>query len=191
MNQVDLINKINNALPQTQCEKCDYPGCLPYATAIVQQGIAINRCQPGGQEVINILAKLTGQDNILPYHTEPILNQVAVINEDSCIGCMLCIKACPVDAIIGSSKQLHTVLTNACTGCGLCLPPCPTSCIDFVPVTLSNQDTQHKIIYKTRYESKQQREQKNAQKKLQKHFTLTEKNTIQNMLANILNHDAK
>ncbi len=191
MNQVDLIRKINDALPQTQCEKCDYPGCLPYANAIVKQGIDINRCQPGGQETIDILSALTGRPSTVPYHAESVLNQVAVINEDNCIGCMLCIKACPVDAIIGSSKQLHTVLTNACTGCGLCLPPCPTSCIDFVSVSTPNQHADHKIIYKTRYHSKQERDQKNAQKKLQKHFDFTNINTIQKTLATILNNEPK
>jgi electron transport complex protein RnfB len=190
-----LIQKINQALPQTQCEKCDYPGCLPYATAIVKQGVAINRCQPGGQEVINAIALLTNKPVVKPYHKEPGIPQVARINEDNCIGCTLCIKACPVDAIIGSAKQLHTILSEACTGCGLCLPPCPTSCITFLPLDISKntalKNTQKKLIYQSRYEAKQHRDTKQAQKQLKTHFDLTAPNYIQHTLANILNNDPK
>jgi electron transport complex protein RnfB len=185
-----LIHQINQALPQTQCEKCDYPGCLPYATAIVKQGVAINRCQPGGQEVINAIALLTHKPVVVPHHKELERPQVARIDEDNCIGCTLCIKACPVDAIIGSGKQLHTILSEACTGCGLCLPPCPTSCIEFLPLdTTTNTDiknTQKKLVYQSRYEAKQHRDTKQAQKKLQTHFDLTHPNYIQQTLASIL-----
>lgn len=189
-----IIDKINQILPQTQCEKCDYPGCLPYATAIVKQGVAINRCQPGGQEVINQIAALIDQPVLAPYHPEPVLNQIAVIKEDQCIGCMLCIKACPVDAIIGASKQLHTVLSEACTGCGLCLPPCPTACIEFEPLKSSknmHQNSQKKQVYQTRYEAKQRREEQKNHRKLQNHFALTSLDFVQKKLADILNHDAK
>ena len=134
---------------------------------------------------------LTHREETPPYHTEPIYYQIAQINEDSCIGCMLCIKACPVDAIIGASKQLHTVLAETCTGCGLCLPPCPTSCIDFIAIAPDARNDEHNLIYKTRYEAKKNRELTNQKNKLQKHFTLTDTNTIQKTLANILNHDTK
>jgi electron transport complex protein RnfB len=131
-----LAQRINALLPQTQCTKCGYQGCEPYARAIALDGAAINRCPPGGQEGIATLAALLRQ----PIHEldpscgvhQPL--QVAVIDEQFCIGCTLCIQACPVDAIIGASKLMHTVLPEQCTGCDLCVAPCPVDCISMVPV---------------------------------------------------------
>jgi electron transport complex protein RnfB len=129
-----LIEQVNLLLPQTQCAQCGYPGCKPYARAIVEEGEAINRCPPGGESTINHLAQLL-QVEALPLNPEngviapPTL---VSIRENECIGCTLCIQACPVDAIIGAQRQMHTVLTSLCTGCNLCIPPCPVDCIDII-----------------------------------------------------------
>jgi len=127
-----LIERVNALLPQTQCAQCNYPGCRPYAEAIVHNSADINQCPPGGDEGIKALAQLLGRDikpldNTLAVHKPP---QTAIIREEDCIGCTLCIDACPVDAIIGASRKMHTVITASCTGCELCLPPCPVDCID-------------------------------------------------------------
>lgn len=130
-----LVVALDAVLPQWQCGQCGYPGCRPYASAIAAGTAAINQCPPGGDATIVALAELL---NCAPlplnthYGATPPL-QVAVIREADCIGCVLCIKACPVDAIIGAPKQLHTVLTLHCTGCALCLPPCPMDCIELHP----------------------------------------------------------
>ncbi len=131
---MSLIHRIDALLPQTQCGKCGHPGCMPYAQGIAA-GEPINRCPPGGRETIAALAEL--------LHT-PILEldeqrgsapaQVAHIREAECIGCTKCIQACPVDAILGAAKQMHTVLIDECTGCDLCVAPCPVDCIDLVPL---------------------------------------------------------
>jgi len=131
-----LAQRINALLPQTQCTKCGYQGCEPYARAIAFDGAAINRCPPGGQEGIVALATLL-QQPIVELDTScgpPQRLQVAVIDEQFCIGCTLCIQACPVDAIVGASKLMHTVLPEQCTGCDLCVAPCPVDCIAMVPV---------------------------------------------------------
>ena len=131
-----LADQINDLLPQTQCTKCGYQGCRPYAEAIASGGAAINRCPPGGDDGIIKLARLLKQDAIpldLTCGTHRRL-QVAVIDEQHCIGCTLCIQACPVDAIVGAAKRMHTVIADHCTGCDLCLPPCPVDCISMVDV---------------------------------------------------------
>jgi electron transport complex protein RnfB len=130
-----LIQHIDAILPQTQCTKCGYEGCLPYATAIATAGEAINRCPPGGQAVIQALAALLHKAEV-PLDVECGTHQpltVAVIDEAHCIGCTLCIQACPVDAILGANKYMHTVLPDRCTGCDLCVAPCPVDCITMVP----------------------------------------------------------
>lgn len=132
-----LYQRINALLPQTQCTKCGYQGCEPYAQAIALEGVAINRCPPGGHEGIVALANLLKRPVVSldsDCGTHQAL-QVAVIDEQFCIGCTLCIQACPVDAIIGASKLMHTVLPEQCTGCDLCVAPCPVDCISMVPVT--------------------------------------------------------
>lgn len=132
--QADLIN---NLLPQTQCTKCGYQGCLPYAQAIVSEDAAINRCPPGGDSGIAALATLLAKPVIPldPSCGEHKPLQVAVIDEQYCIGCTLCIQACPVDAIIGANKFMHTVIAQDCTGCDLCVAPCPVDCIEMVTVS--------------------------------------------------------
>jgi len=125
-----LVEKIDAVLPQTQCGQCGYPGCKPYAEAIANHEAAINRCPPGGEEGIKRLAELLGVEPI-PFGEgmAPKPKSVAVIDENTCIGCTLCIQACPVDAIVGAAKQMHTIVADLCTGCELCLPPCPVDCI--------------------------------------------------------------
>lgn len=132
------VNEINALLPQTQCAQCGYPGCKPYAEAIVS-GEAINRCPPGGESTIHSLANLLGReattlDDSCGSYSSPAL---ARIREAECIGCTLCIQACPVDAIIGAQQMMHTVLTNECTGCELCIEPCPVDCIDMLDDNIS------------------------------------------------------
>jgi len=132
---VSAATRIDAALPQTQCGQCGYAGCRPYAEAIAAGRAAINRCPPGGERVIRRLAALTGQP-IVPLDPgcgEHKPSQLARIDEERCIGCTLCIQACPVDAIVGAAKLMHTVIADHCTGCELCLPPCPVDCIDLVP----------------------------------------------------------
>jgi electron transport complex protein RnfB len=132
-----LADRINDALPQTQCTRCGYPDCKAYAHAIAHENAPINQCPPGGTEGIAVLAKLTQQAPLPlnPEHGVEAPMTVAVIDEAWCIGCTLCIKACPTDAILGSNKVMHTVIEAVCTGCDLCLPVCPVDCIDMVPVS--------------------------------------------------------
>jgi Na+-translocating ferredoxin:NAD+ oxidoreductase subunit B len=126
-----IVESINEILPQTQCGQCGHPGCKPYAEAIAE-GEAINRCPPGGEAGIKALAELLDVEVIELDEScgEESPVRVAVIREDECIGCTKCIQACPVDAIVGAAKLMHTVITDECTGCDLCVPPCPVDCID-------------------------------------------------------------
>lgn len=131
-----VIQQIDDILPQTQCGQCGYPGCRPYAQAIAN-GDAINKCPPGGQATINALADLLdveAPELDAEHGEESEVKTVAYIREDECIGCTKCIQACPVDAIIGAAKQMHTVIADECTGCDLCVDPCPVDCIDMIPV---------------------------------------------------------
>ncbi|WP_243646427.1 electron transport complex subunit RsxB [Tepidimonas ignava] len=137
VDKAELAARIDAALPQTQCTRCGYPDCRAYAEAIATQGAAINRCPPGGQQGVQRLAALTGQP-ALPL--DPSCGSegpmgVAVIDEDWCIGCTLCLKVCPTDAIVGAHKRMHTVMEPECTGCELCIPVCPVDCIQMVVTT--------------------------------------------------------
>jgi electron transport complex protein RnfB len=138
-----LVEKIDALLPQTQCGQCTYPGCRPYATAIANGEADINQCPPGGETTIIALADLLGRDAkpLNPENgVEEDVKTVVIIIEDTCIGCTLCIQACPVDAILGAAKQMHTVITEECTGCDLCIPPCPVDCIEIVPNSLTTDN---------------------------------------------------
>ncbi|PJC85362.1 electron transport complex subunit RsxB [Vibrio sp. HA2012] len=133
-----IVEQIDSILPQTQCGQCGYPGCRPYAEAIAN-GDAINKCAPGGQATIVKIAELMGVEPEGPAHEEEPVKMVAFIHEDMCIGCTKCIQACPVDAIAGGTKSLHTVIKAECTGCKLCVAPCPTDCIEMVPVPVTTE----------------------------------------------------
>jgi len=125
----ELVEQVNELLPQTQCTQCGYPGCRPYAQAIVDDGIAINLCPPGGDDTIRRLATLLGTEVLPPAEKQALRRVVAVIDESLCIGCMHCRNACPVDAIVGAHQLMHTVIEKECTGCELCVAPCPVDCI--------------------------------------------------------------
>jgi electron transport complex protein RnfB len=135
--RTELAAHIEDALPQTQCTRCGYPDCHGYADAIAHEGASINRCPPGGLQGVVRLAALTGRE---PMPLDPSCGverprQLAVIDEQWCIGCTLCIKACPVDCIVGAAKRMHTVIDPLCTGCELCVPVCPVDCIAMIDVT--------------------------------------------------------
>jgi len=136
MTEPALAAKIDALLPQTQCTKCGYSGCLPYARAIAAGEADINQCPPGGAAGMRKLAALLGRDAkpLNPANGTEQRRTVARIDEARCIGCTLCIQACPVDAIVGAAKRMHTVIAELCTGCDLCVPPCPVDCIDMLPV---------------------------------------------------------
>jgi electron transport complex protein RnfB len=132
-----LADRIEDLLPQTQCTKCGYAACRPYAEAVANGEAGYNQCPPGGLEGVTRLARLLGKPAIPinPVNGVDRVRPVAVIDEAICIGCTLCIQACPVDAIVGAAKQMHTVVNELCTGCDLCVAPCPVDCIAMVDVT--------------------------------------------------------
>lgn len=166
-----LFQLLNNALPQTQCTRCGFPDCASYASAMAEGLAPINRCPPGGQAGIERLAALTGQavQPLNPEHGTEGPRHVAVIDEAWCIGCTLCIKACPTDAILGANKMMHTVIAPWCTGCELCLPVCPVDCIALENVTgsatgWSAWSPELADTARRRYEDRQQRLTREAQR---------------------------
>jgi len=128
----ELVEQVNDLLPQTQCGQCGYPGCRPYAAAVVSGTATINLCPPGGDATVRRLADLLGKD-VMPLADEAV-PAVAVIDESLCIGCTHCLRACPVDAIVGAKQFMHTVIESECTGCELCVAPCPVDCIRMRPL---------------------------------------------------------
>lgn len=135
-----IVDQVNDLLPQTQCGQCSYPGCKPYAEAIAS-GESINKCPPGGESTIIAIADLLGVEPEpldAEHGSESARPKVAYVREDECIGCTKCIQACPIDAIVGAAKQMHTVIIDECTGCDLCVEPCPVDCIDMVEIPLTS-----------------------------------------------------
>lgn len=154
--------KVDSLLPQTQCGLCSYDGCLPYAEAIAHNNESLSLCPPGGVEGLKSLGKLVDED-VSPFiagmelKTKPTL--LAVIREHECIGCTKCIQACPVDAIMGASKQMHTVINDECTGCELCVEPCPVDCIDLIEFNAHDNKTkiERAAQFRDRYRARNQR----------------------------------
>ncbi len=135
----DLVERVNELLPQTQCAQCGYPGCRPYASAVVEGTAEINLCPPGGDATVRRLADLLGRE-IMPL-VERVEPSVAVVDESLCIGCVHCRNACPVDAIVGAPHFMHTVIQSECTGCELCVAPCPVDCISMRPLVSAGLTT--------------------------------------------------
>ncbi len=142
VSNLPLVERIDQCLPQTQCTLCSYPRCREYAEAIERGEARINQCPPGGEITIAALAKLLDQPvvELNPDHGQHEPKALAWIREDECIGCKLCIKACPVDCIVGAGKRMHTVIADECTGCKLCIPVCPTDCIDLIRPGITGDD---------------------------------------------------
>lgn len=172
------IIQIDALLPQTQCGQCGYPGCRPYAEAIAQ-GVPINQCPPGGDRTIAQLAHLLKREIIPlnPAHGEiSETRKIAFIREAECIGCTKCIQACPVDAILGAAKKMHTVIADECTGCDLCVEPCPVDCIDMIPVTADPIEEEETAAlaranhWRTRFNFRTQRIQQEQKEKMQKNI---------------------
>lgn len=157
---------IDAALPQMQCGQCGHPACAPYAAAIAA-GAPLNACTPGGAALVRRLAEITGRNAEMPpddLAPAPV-RQIAIVDEVRCIGCTLCIRACPIDAIVGAAKWMHGVIDDECSGCGLCLPPCPVDCIDLRPAPDQPWSTRHAHRARRRYETRRQRDAKERQAK--------------------------
>lgn len=201
---------IHSVLPQTQCTRCGYPSCLAYAQAIVQEHAPINQCPPGGQQGIQKLAELTHQEvvDLNPENGHEGPRTVAYIDEDWCIGCTLCIKACPTEAIMGANKYMHTVIEDRCTGCELCIAACPVDCIILEPVHTPDENGNLPTAWNAwsfdlaslalhRYEAKLNRmAQQQSEQEQQKLTTLTEKSnnlTAHSKITNpeVLDHKKK
>ena len=169
-----VIDQIEALLPQTQCRKCSFPGCRPYAEAIATGEAEINQCPPGGQQGVNALAGLLGVD-ALPLNEDFGREQQkrrAFIIEEDCIGCTKCLPPCPVDAIVGAAKFMHTVIAAECTGCELCVEPCPVDCIVMLPFPegdVEGPDRQElALLAKRRYQAKNQRQAREQAEKVER-----------------------
>jgi electron transport complex protein RnfB len=166
---VSLVERLNQALPQTQCTRCGYPDCQRYAEAIAQGVADINQCPPGGTEGVERLAAITGKP-VTALNPENGLEgprTIAIIDEAWCIGCTLCIAACPTDAIVGANKRMHTVVEAYCTGCELCIPVCPVDCISLEPMDIqlsgwASWSQELADLARQRYEARQARLQREA-----------------------------
>ncbi len=185
---LEMIEQIERVLPQTQCGDCDFDGCKPYAQAMQNGEADIDKCAPGGIQTLIDLATIFDKDPA-PHKAQVKQNykpeKLAVIREHECIGCTKCIQVCPVDAIIGKSKAMHTVINKDCNGCELCIPACPVDCIDMVALTepTAEQRTLNHERNKTRFDAREQRLARLAQQRKQKHqqATLSTANRQQTM----------
>jgi electron transport complex protein RnfB len=159
VNAASVGDAIDSLLPQTQCRQCGYAGCRPYAEAIAAGKAGINQCPPGGEDCIHALAALLNREYVAldPAFGVTKPPSVALIDEQWCIGCTLCIQACPVDAIVGAAKLMHTVIAGECTGCELCIPPCPVDCIDMVAITRTRTRAESAAHWRSRYLAREQR----------------------------------
>lgn len=171
---MDKIEQIEQCLPQTQCGLCEYAGCRPYAEAITQ-GERLDKCLPGGVATLRQLGAIMQQpvEQLVPeMQQKSKAPSVAIIREEECIGCTKCVQACPVDAILGASKQMHTVLTDICNGCELCLAPCPVDCIDMKPIAPPSQEQQQALrhMWRRRYQQRNQRLARQKQQKQQQYW---------------------
>ncbi|MDD9911509.1 MAG: RnfABCDGE type electron transport complex subunit B [Alphaproteobacteria bacterium] len=151
-----LIDKVEACLAQTQCTECGYNGCRPYAKAVVEEGVSIGKCRPGGARVVAALAKVLDKPVVKPEQ-EPLPAVLAVVDEDVCIGCTKCIQACPTDAIIGAPKMKHTVISKDCSGCRLCLPVCPVDCIALEKINEPEDPIARQIELKALMDAKKER----------------------------------
>lgn len=168
------VDQVDALLPQTQCGLCEHGACRPYAEAMVNEGDAINRCPPGGERTLKQLANLLSQD-ATPYledmrHKQKPAQSV-IIREDECIGCTKCIQACPVDAIMGAAKLMHTVIQQECTGCELCIEPCPVDCIDIIQLSEPSENERDQLAnqYRHRYQFRGTRLARDQAEKFAKH----------------------
>jgi electron transport complex protein RnfB len=183
-----LVDAIDDLLPQTQCGLCGYGACRPYADALVEKNEAINLCPPGGLRTLTALATLLQKDP-QPMWEDMIQKSkppsVALIREDACIGCTKCIQACPVDAIIGSAKQMHTVITDECTGCELCIAPCPVDCIDMVIVSERNENLQQQksLLAQKRFQFRQRRLRLQQELQVIKHHAAKNNSNANDMIS--------
>ena len=170
-----IVTAIDDCLPQTQCRECGYDACLPYAKAVATGETTIDRCAPGGMKTLDTMAQLMSIDPT-PYREQVEANtrqpNVVVIDEERCIGCTKCIKACPVDAIMGASKVMHTVIADECTGCQLCIAPCPMDCITIKPIAQPSAAKQALQAAKARqrYQQRDRRLQRLKQQRRKKHI---------------------
>jgi len=194
----ELVDRIDALLPQTQCEQCGYHGCRPYAEAIARGDAPINYCPPGGEAGIAKLATLLDQP-VLPLDPEHGIEKprmLARIVEADCIGCTKCIQACPVDAIVGSAKWMHTVIVDDCTGCELCIPACPVDCIDLEPMPLAQIDQAHADQARQHFQRRetrlaQQRERRDAELAARKAEVDTQAGPVNPVLAALARAKAK
>ena len=174
--EIQLATRLDAELPQTQCAQCGYPACRPYAEAMARGEADINQCPPGGDAAIRRLASLLQRPckPLNPANGVERSREIAVIEERLCIGCTLCIQACPVDAIAGGPRSMHTVVSDLCTGCGLCLPPCPVDCIAMEPCPPTDLwDRDKASAARDRFEQRQRRLQQEPEQKLKKMIVST------------------
>lgn len=178
------VKELDALLPQTQCGECGYAGCLPYAEALARGAASINLCPPGGEATVKALATLLQVDSA-PYLVKEKPPTLAKIREAECIGCTKCIQACPVDAILGSAKSMHTILDTECTGCGLCVDPCPVDCIDMVsvPALLYDKNTARRRFHAKKIRALRQEHESQEHYKKKSHLTHSSEGSIQDIQA--------